>query len=70
MNTDKIIEEAKWVVLLCEQANTNNTVFRLGSRGEKLVSAVQDLRKSLEAQGIDPNDVQGDWSEGYGPTST
>ena len=67
MTLEKIIEDAKWVVTLFDQANTNKAIENLGSRGELLASAVEDLRKSLKDSGIDPYDVQGEWSIGHGP---
>jgi hypothetical protein len=65
----KLLEEARWVILLCDQANTNNVlVERLGSRGLSLVKAVNDLRKVITDAGLDPWGVGGgEWSVGHGP---
>jgi hypothetical protein len=47
----KIIEEAKWAVDLFDQANTGQAIVRMGSRGEILAAAIDDLRKALKIAG-------------------
>jgi hypothetical protein len=62
-----LIEEAKWVVLMFDQLNTNQTVERIGSRGILLKESVEDLRKTFLSLGIDPyrTEKEGTWREGY-----
>lgn len=68
MDWGRLLEEAKWVVTLFDQANTNRVVERLGSRGEALKGAVDDLRKVMTDHGVDPWGVKGGtWSVGHGP---
>ena len=46
---DKELEElAMWVVTLYDQANTNQAVEELGSRGQLLNRAIEDLKKGLQ----------------------
>ncbi len=64
MNHEKLIDEAKWVIILFDQANTNQTIEKLGSRGELLKNAVDDLRKVFTDAGIDPYSTNSfDWEE-------
>lgn len=67
MNWDLLLEEAKWVVILFDQANMNKGIEEMGSRGEKLRDAVNDLRKVMTDHGIDPYQTMnpGGWSIGW-----
>ena len=67
MDMEKIIDEAKWVILMYDQLNTNHLVERHGSRGKLLHGAVSDLRNAMVEQGIDPTTTksQGVWMEGW-----
>ena len=60
---DKILEEAKWVVTLFDQANANGAIENLGRRAKSLKDGVEDLRKAMVDEGIDPHDVGGTWVE-------
>lgn len=64
-----LIGDVRWVVAAFDQANTNGTVERLGSRGEILKRCVDDVREALKGAGIDPYPPpeEGDWVVGYGP---
>ena len=48
---EKVIVDAMWAVDAFDQANTNAAVVRLGSRGQILGRAIDDLRKSLKEFG-------------------
>lgn len=65
----ELIGHVRWVIAAFDQANTNRTVERLGSRGEILKRCVDDARETLQATGIDPYPPaeEGDWVVGYGP---
>lgn len=65
---DEILEEAKWVVMMFDQANTGGRIEGLGSRGKYLKGAVEDLRAAMVKLGIDPYRTrnEGTWREGYG----
>jgi hypothetical protein len=43
-----LLQEAKGVILMFDQANTNGTIESLGSRGVLLKQAVDDLRKVIQ----------------------
>jgi hypothetical protein len=64
---EDIIEEAKWVILMFDQANTNGVIEHIGSRGQLLKEAVEDLRVAMTRQGIDPGETRnpGEWMEGW-----
>jgi len=46
-----IEEAAIWVVDLFDQANTNHAIQNLGSRGNILFDAINDLRRALNKNG-------------------
>lgn len=67
-----LLREAAWVVLMYDQLNTSKTVQRIGSRGEILHNAVNDLRKLFSGnQEPGANELvnqltrNGTWREGY-----
>ena len=47
MDINKIIHEAIQVVNMFDQANTSNAIRSIGSRGELLESAINELRSLL-----------------------
>lgn len=58
IDNDKLLKEAKWVILMFDQANTGGAIERM-NRGKYLKDCVEDLRKVMVDAGIDPYDVEG-----------
>ncbi len=67
-----VVDEAKWVILMFLQAETGGRITQIGSRGILLRDAVEDLRKAMEAAGLDSTVTKdkGSWREGFSNPST
>lgn len=58
-----ILKEAAWVVIMYDQANTNNKLSNLDSRSKLLASSIEDLRKAIGQDKIDELTRSGTWVE-------
>ena len=61
----KILEEARWVIMMFDQLNTSYTVERIGSRGILLKEVVDDLRVAMKEASLDLIPSGGEWRGGY-----
>ncbi|MFA5829249.1 MAG: hypothetical protein WC843_02025 [Candidatus Gracilibacteria bacterium] len=48
---ETVDEAAKWVVDLFDQANTGGAIENMGSRGQEVSNAIDDLRRALNRDG-------------------
>lgn len=55
---DEILEEARWVVKILEQADEYDLSLRMGMAGTLLKDAVEAMKAAMVRAGVDPYDTK------------